>query len=114
MTFTIEKMYRLPDAGSLLAFADVCADNAITIRGCRVLRGAKGLFVRMPQELFVRMPQEQGRDNKWYDQVVCKRADVFDALTHAILKYYVEQTGESILDDVPKKPKPVDVWTNVQ
>lgn len=80
MKFTVEKMFRLPEAGSLLAFADVACDDALVIRGVRVLKGTKGMFVSLPQE--------QGKDNKWYDQVVCKRADVYEALAREVLTYY--------------------------
>jgi DNA-binding cell septation regulator SpoVG len=80
LTFTVEKMFRLPDAGSLCAFADISVNDALVIRGVRVLKGKKGLFVSLPQE--------QGKDSKWYDQVVCKSADVFDSLSTAVLERY--------------------------
>ena len=78
--FTVDKMFRLPDAGSLKAFADVALNDQIVIRGVRVLSGKKGLFVSMPQE--------QGKDNKWYDQVVCKTADTYERSAQAVLSYY--------------------------
>ena len=82
MTFKVEKMFKLPDAGSLLAFADVSVNDELVIRGVRLLRGKKGLFVSMPQE--------QGKDSKWYDQVVCKTSDTFERLTYAVLAAYGE------------------------
>ena len=80
MKFTVEKMFRLPDAGNLLAFADVCCDDVLTIRGVRVLKGKKGLFVSLPQE--------QGKDNKWYDQVVCESVDVYEDLSRVVINEY--------------------------
>jgi DNA-binding cell septation regulator SpoVG len=80
MRFTVEKMFRLPDAGTLLAFADVCCDDVLTIRGVRVLKGKKGMFVSVPQE--------QGKNSKWYDQVVFKNADVYDAFAHTVISHY--------------------------
>jgi stage V sporulation protein G len=83
--FVVEKIYRLPDAGSLKAFADVCYDGVLVIRGCRVLEGKKGLFVSLPQE--------QGKDNKWYDQVVLRSSVAYEAFTNAVLQEYGQQGG---------------------
>jgi stage V sporulation protein G len=80
ITFTVEKMYRLPDAGKLKAFADVSVNDALIIKGIRVLEGKKGIFVSMPQE--------QGKDNKWYDQVVCKSPSVYEAFSEALINHY--------------------------
>lgn len=91
--FSIEKMYILPDAGTLKAFADVRYHDII-IKGVRVLNGTKGLFVSMPAE--------QGKDNKWYDQVVCKDAATYDALAQCVLSYYKTTSTTST----------ADIWTN--
>ena len=80
ITFQVEKMFALPDAGKLKAFADVSVNDAIIIRGVRLLEGKKGLFVSMPQE--------QGKDNKWYDQVICKSASHYEALSQAVIEHF--------------------------
>jgi DNA-binding cell septation regulator SpoVG len=80
MKFVVEKCYRLPDAGSLKAFVDVCVDDCLVIKGVRVLKGKKGHFVSMPQE--------QGKDNKWFDVVVCKSASVYEDFSAAVLEHY--------------------------
>ena len=80
INFTVEKMFRLPDAGKLKAFADVSVNDALVIRGVRVLEGKKGLFVSMPQE--------QGKDNKWYDQCVCKSASVYENFSSVVVNHY--------------------------
>jgi stage V sporulation protein G len=80
LTFTVEKMYRLPDAGNLKAFADIAVNDALVIKGVRILDGKKGLFVSMPQE--------QGKDNRWYDQVVFKSAEVYDAFSTVVIEHY--------------------------
>lgn len=80
IVFHVEKMYRLPDAGGLKAFADVCINDALVIRGVRLLEGKKGFFVSMPQE--------QGKDNRWYDQVVCRSSDVYEALSKKVIEHY--------------------------
>ncbi len=80
ITFNVEKMYRLPDAGNLKAFADVCVNDTLVIRGIRLLDGKKGLFISMPQE--------QGKDNRWYDQVVCRSAAVYENLSQKVVEHY--------------------------
>ena len=80
VTFKVEKMYRLPDAGHLKAFADVSVNDAIIIKGVRLLEGKKGLFVSKPQE--------QGKDNRWYDQVICKTASVYEAFSEVLINHY--------------------------
>ena len=80
ITFHVEKMYRLPDAGGLKAFADVAVNDAIVIRGIRLLEGKKGLFVSMPQE--------QGKDNHWYDQVVCRSTVVYEDMAQKVIDHY--------------------------
>ena len=80
IAFHVEKMYRLPDAGNLKAFADVSVNDALVIRGIRLVEGKKGLFVSMPQE--------QGKDNRWYDQVVCRSVIVHQDLTEKVLEHY--------------------------
>lgn len=88
LTFTVEKMYCLPDAGALKAFADIGVNGALVIRGVRILSGKKGLFVSLPKE--------QGKDNKWYDQVVCKDAAVYDALATVLLAHYQENACAAV------------------
>lgn len=78
--FKVTKMFRLPEAGSLKAFADVVVNDALVIKGLRVVEGKKGLFVTMPRE--------QGKDSKWYDQVTCTSADIFDDIASKVLLEY--------------------------
>ena len=80
ITFQVEKMFCLPDAGKLKAFADISVNEALVIRGVRILEGKKGLFVSMPQE--------QGKDSKWYDQVVCKSASLYEELSDKVIEHY--------------------------
>ena len=80
LMFKVEKMYRFPDAGSLKAFVDVSVNDALVIRGVRIVEGKKGCFITLPQE--------QGKDTRWYDQVVCKSPDVFDELSKAVIVAY--------------------------
>ena len=83
--FIVEKMYRLPDAGSLKAFADVSINDVVVIKGVRLLAGKKGIFVSMPQE--------QGKDNKWYDQVVCKNASTYEDFSTVVVNHYQKEAA---------------------
>ena len=85
VTFKVEKMFRLPEAGSLKAFADVSVNDALIIRGVRILEGKKGIFVSMPKE--------QGKDNKWYDQVTCTSAEVFEKLSLTVMEHYDQKAA---------------------
>jgi DNA-binding cell septation regulator SpoVG len=55
-------------------------NEVLIIRGVRILEGKKGLFVSMPQE--------QGKDNKWYDQVVCKSAGIYETLSQTVIEHF--------------------------
>ena len=103
MQFTVEKMYCLPDAGNLRAFADVCIDEQIVIRRVRVFNGKHGLFVSLSQE--------QGKDNKWYDQVVCKQAPTYERLSKVVIEHY-----NAVHAPEPTVPMgdPVGVWTTAK
>ena len=78
--FHVDKMFKLPGACSLRAFCDVCINDAIVIKGVRLMEGQAGMFIGMPRE--------QGKDNKWYDQVVCKDARTFDDLSNVVIQHY--------------------------
>ncbi|MBF0386642.1 MAG: septation protein SpoVG family protein [Candidatus Omnitrophica bacterium] len=80
LEFKVAKMFCLPDAGSLKAFADIMVNDALLIKGLRVVEGKKGLFVTMPRE--------QGKDSKWYDQVSCASAEIFDDIATKVLSEY--------------------------
>ena len=59
--FRVERMYRIGGEASTRAFADVSVDGALMVKGLRVVRGSKGLFVGMPRK--------PGKDGSWYDTV---------------------------------------------
>ena len=80
LEFKVAKLFCLPEAGSLKAFADIMVNDALLIKGLRVVEGKKGLFVTMPRE--------QGKDSKWYDQVSCTSADIFDDIATKVLTEY--------------------------
>jgi stage V sporulation protein G len=102
-------MFVLPDAGSLKAFADV-RYGELTIRGVRLLQGTKGRYVSMPQE--------QGKDNKWYDQVVCNSAEAHLELSRVAWRHYDEMRSDDAVAAMrheipPPRSREEAAWQNV-
>jgi stage V sporulation protein G len=85
LDFKVAKIFCLPDAGNLKAFADISVNDSLVIKGLRVVEGKNGLFVSMPRE--------QGKDSKWYDQVSCTSTDVFDDIANKVLTEYQTAAG---------------------
>jgi len=59
---SVKRLVKFSGEGSLKAYCDLAIGNEFLVRGLRVISGRKGLFVSMPRQ--------QGKDGKWYDQVV--------------------------------------------
>ncbi len=78
----VQRMYRFESDRPLKAFADIIVNDALLIKGIKVLDGKKGLFVSMPQE--------QAKDKKWYDSVRCLTQDVREQITEVVLAVYKE------------------------
>ena len=78
----VQRMYRFESDRPLKAFADIIVNDAILIKGIKVLDGKNGLFVSMPQE--------QAKDKKWYDSVRCLTQDVREQITEVVLSVYKE------------------------
>ena len=69
-----------PDS-SLRAYADVTLEQAILIKGFRVLAAKNG-------GLFVGFPSKKGKDGKFYDMVEIKSANLQSNLRSAVLEAY--------------------------
>ena len=72
-------IHRLPE-GRVKAFVDLVVNDAILIKGVRIIEGKKGMFVSMPSE--------QGKDEKWYERVRCLNDDVKGLVTEKALEAY--------------------------
>ena len=66
--------------GSVKAFCDLTVGNALVIKGVKVVKGKRGLFVSMPRS--------QGKDDKWYDDVVPLSKDVRTEIGRVVLAAY--------------------------
>lgn len=86
MKIEVQRMYRFDTDRPLKAFVDIVVDDAILIKGCRVMNGRNGLFVSMPRE--------QSRDQKWYDTVRCLTPEIREELTEVIMAAYREDLDE--------------------
>ena len=79
----VQRMYRFETERPLKAFADIIINDALLIKGVRILEGKKGLFVSMPREL--------AKDNKWYDTVRCLTQEVREQISKVVLSAYNEE-----------------------
>ncbi len=76
----VHRIYKMQKDGPLKAFADIVINDAIVIKGIKLLDGKQGLFVSMPQE--------KAKDNKWYDSVRCLSKDLERKIESEVLAAY--------------------------
>ena len=83
-TETIEikvlKVHRVEGNNRIKAFVDISINDALLIKGLRIVSGKNGLFVSMPVE--------QGKNEKWYERVRCLNKDVREEIANAVLAAY--------------------------
>ena len=86
---SVTRLVRFDGGGSLKAYCDLSIANAFIIKGLRVVEGRNGLFVSMPRQ--------QGKDRKWYDNVVLLTKQVKQNVDRIVLDAYQQETsGESL------------------
>ena len=74
------KIHRLAQEGRIKAFVDLVVNDAILVKGVRVVQGKKRLFVSMPTE--------QGKNKRWYERVRCLTPDVRALVASKVLEAY--------------------------
>jgi stage V sporulation protein G len=74
------KIHRLADEGRIKAFADIGINDALLIKGLRVVQAKKGLFVSMPVE--------QGKNEKWFERVRCLSQEIRELISEKVLAAY--------------------------
>lgn len=67
--------------GNLKAYIDICIDEALIIKGLRVMDGKNGLFVSLPSV-------KNKNDEKYYETVSCTNQEVKDDLSGTVLVAY--------------------------
>lgn len=74
------KIHRLAADSRIKAFVDIGINDALLIKGIRLVQGKKGLFVSMPVE--------QGVNEKWYERVRCLSQDIRELIAQKVLAAY--------------------------
>lgn len=83
----IERMYKFDSDRPLKAFVDISINDALLIKGVKILNGRNGLFVSMPQE--------QAKDKRWYDSVRCLTQEVREQITELVLDAYRDSNEDT-------------------
>ena len=80
MDIKVIKIHRLLQDSRIKAFVDLGINDALLIKGLRIVQGKKGLFVSMPTE--------QGKNERWYERVRCLNEDVRSLIAQKVLEAY--------------------------
>jgi len=76
----IIKIHRLAQDSRIKAFVDLGINDALLIKGIRIVQGKKGLFVSMPVE--------KGKNERWYERVRCMNQDIRSLIAGKVLEAY--------------------------
>lgn len=79
--FSIIKMHRLPDGNRTRAFVDLSVNDALLIKGVKIIDGRHGLFVAMPSEM-------DRKNERWFERVRCMNKDIKEKITQKVLEAY--------------------------
>lgn len=83
LTLSVQRLVKFDGEGSLKAYVDLTVANEIVIKGLRVVEGKHGLFVSMPRQ--------QGKDAKWYDNVVLLTKETQKEVGRIVLDAYQQE-----------------------
>ena len=86
MELAVKRLIRFEGQGSLKAFCDLAVGERLLIKGLRVVEGKNGLFVSMPRQ--------QGKDAKWYDNVVALTKEIKQEVNRVVLDAYQQQASD--------------------
>jgi stage V sporulation protein G len=81
LNLEVVRLHRLEGDSKTKAFVDVAIGDFI-VKGLRVIKGQKGLFLGMPQE--------KAKDGKWYNAFYPKTKEARENLSEVILAAYEE------------------------
>ena len=76
----VSRIHKLDGAGATKAFADIAIEDALIVKGVRVVEGKEGLFVAMPRE--------EGRDGKWFSIIVPLKREIKEEIERIVLEVY--------------------------
>ena len=76
----VNRVHKIENNKFLKAFADIVVNDALLIKGLKI--------VERNNALFVSMPAEQAKDKKWYENVRCLSDGVKEQITERVLEAY--------------------------
>jgi len=80
LSLKVERLYRFDGDGPMKAFADIVVNEALLIKGIRVIEGKKGMFISMPKM--------QGKDKKWYETIRPLSIEAKNEISEVVLSAY--------------------------
>lgn len=89
------KIDRLVKGGSTKAIASVTLDSWYVVKNLRVVDGAKGLFVSMPQESYTDRDGNKKYSNTFFPITNAAKMELQDAVLKAYDQHLSQQHGES-------------------
>jgi len=77
LNIKVQRLHKIEGDGVLRGFADIIVNEAILIKGIRIVEGKKA------------------KDNKWYESVRCLTKEVREQLSEAILHVYYHEKEQA-------------------
>ena len=87
LSIKVIKVYPIKE-GNLKAYVDLSIDDAITIKGFKVMDGKNGLFVLMPSV-------KNNTNERYYETVTCNNTEVKDDISNTVLVAYKNEVKEA-------------------
>ena len=81
----VRRIHRLDNDGKLKGFADIIVNDALLIKGLKIINGDRGLFVAMPHE--------KAKNNRWYEKIRCLTDEVREQVAECVLRAYEDAEG---------------------
>ena len=85
LRLSVERVYTFAGDGPLKAFADLNINDAMLVKGFRVVDGKNGLFVGMPRQ--------GSKSGKWFDAVKPLTKSAHALLARTVLEAYTAETN---------------------
>lgn len=84
MKIGINRIHKIVDPkNAVLGFVDIIIEDVLVIKSLKVVEGKNGKFVSMPQN--------QGKDNKYYDQVRPLNNEVREDISNTVLAGFAKE-----------------------
>jgi len=80
LEITVDRIHKMENKGGLKAFVDIKINDALIVKGLKVLDGRTGLFVGMPSE--------KGKDDKYYDNVIPLSKELREMISKEVLNAF--------------------------